>query len=68
MSTQASNIVTLETMLEPNISLDLDKVYVEVNLFGIWNLWKRKKIRKGAAHGLKAVGGSFYGHSIKSVY
>ena len=30
----ASNIVTLETMLEPNISLDLDKVYVEVNLFG----------------------------------
>lgn len=30
----ASNIVTLETMLEPSISLDLDKVYVEVNLFG----------------------------------
>lgn len=30
----ASNIVTLETMFEPNISLDLDKVYVEVNLFG----------------------------------
>ena len=30
----ASNIVTLEIMLEPNISLDLDKVYVEVNLFG----------------------------------
>lgn len=30
----ASNIVTLETMPEPNIKLDLDKVYVEVNLFG----------------------------------
>lgn len=30
----ASNIVTLERMNEPNIILDLNKVYVEVNLFG----------------------------------
>ena len=30
----ASNIVTLQTMLEPGMNLDLDKVYVEVNLFG----------------------------------
>ena len=30
----AGNIVTLETMFEPNIKLDLDRVYVEVNLFG----------------------------------
>jgi len=30
----ASNIVTLQTMLEPSMNLDLDKVYVEVNLFG----------------------------------
>lgn len=30
----AGNIVTLETMLEPNMKLDLDKVYVEVSLFG----------------------------------
>ena len=30
----ASNLVSLETMLEPSMNLDLDKVYVEVNLFG----------------------------------
>jgi hypothetical protein len=30
----ASNIVTLQTMLEPSMNLDLDKVYVEVNFFG----------------------------------
>ena len=30
----ASNIVTMQTMLEPGMNLDLDKVYVEVNLFG----------------------------------
>ena len=30
----ASNRVSLETMLEPGMNLDLDKVYVEVNLFG----------------------------------
>ena len=30
----ASNIVTLQTMLEPIMNLDPGKVYVEVNLFG----------------------------------
>ncbi len=31
----ASNIVTLETMLETNRKLDLTKIYAEVNLFGL---------------------------------
>lgn len=30
----ASNIVTLDTMFEPNMKLDLKKVHVEVNIFG----------------------------------
>ncbi len=30
----ASNIVTLTTMYDPSMKLNLDKVYAEVNLFG----------------------------------
>lgn len=30
----SNNTVTLETMFDPSIKLDLDRVYVEVNIFG----------------------------------
>ena len=52
----ASNIVTLQTMLEPGMNLDLTKFMLKSIFSGIWNLWKMMKNRKRTAHGLKAVG------------
>lgn len=34
MVNTAGNIVTLETMCEASMKVNLDKVYVEVNMFG----------------------------------